>query len=313
MKIQRLTFLGVRGLSDITFDHRIRERQTPRCGLHHGPRGVGQDPRARGAAGGEVGHRTLRPDGPRGGAWIAPGGSASKVAITFYLDEEERTYAGTSEPTMEGEATFLPQRARPEADEGLIPRCWQRYDHTSGYGKIEYFPSNRRVPVFPPFHGTNTLEQRILRAGKDPRKYSFVLRFLRDLENSKEATLAFSTLLASLSSTLRYEPDGPADGMPRCFRSRGGAAMMPTEISDAEADAVIFRGHGGGDAAHAIDPLIDRPELFADPRELRSFLGGLRSLGKDNQLIMATSSPELIAASEGGLVLKVDQADGSRR
>lgn len=312
MKIQRLTFLGVRGLPDLTFD-----LTDPASGAPHdvvlvtGGAASGKTRMLEALIAGKEGIAPYGPVGP-GGPWIAPGGSASKVAITFHLDEEERTYAGTIESTMEGEATFLPQRPRPEADDGLLA-VLERYDHSSGHGKFEYFPSNRRIPVFPPFHGTNTLEQRILRPGKDPRKYSFVLRFLRDLENSPTATQAFSEKLSAISSTLRYEPDGPADGMPRCFRSRGGSTVLPTEISDAESDAVIFAATAVAMQLVRSIVLIDRPELFTDVRELPRLLGGLRGLGEGNQLIMATSSPELIAAAEGALVLRVDPADASRK
>lgn len=305
MKIQRLTFLGVRGLSDTTFD-----LTDPASGAPHdvvfitGPAASGKTRALEAIIAGKEGVAPYGPVG-LGSPWIAPDSSAAKVAITYHLDEEERVYAGTNEPTMEGETTFLPQRPRPEADEGLIA-VLERYDHASGYGKVEYFPSNRRLPIFPPFHGTNTLEQRILRPGKDPRKYSFVLRFLRDLEDNKAAAAAFAEKLAALSSTLRYEPEGPVDGMPRCFRSRGGPNVAPTEISDAEGDAVIFAATAVAMQLVRSILLIDRPELFTDARELPRFLGGLRALG-GNQLIMATSSPEMLAAAQGALVLRLDQ------
>jgi hypothetical protein len=52
--------------------------------------------------------------------------------------------------------------------------------------------------------------------------------------------------------------------------------------------------------------LIDRPELYADARWLRNFMVGLRSLGEDNQLILASSSPELAAAAEDALVVSLE-------
>lgn len=312
MKIQRLTFLGVSGLPDLTFD-----LTDPASGAPHdvvfitGPAASGKTRALEAIVAGKEGIAPYGPVGP-GAPWIATGGTASKVAMTFWLDEEERTYAGTNEATMEGETTFLPQRPRPEADEGLAA-VLERYDHKGNNGKLEYFPSSRRLPVFPPFHGTGTMEQRILRPGKDARKYSFIPRFLRDLEAGSGAALAFAEKLAALSATCRYEHDRAVDGMPVCFRSRGGTPMPPDELSDAESDAVIFAATAVAVNLTRSIVLVDRPDLFADPRDIKRFLGGLLGLGAGNQLIMATSSPELLAAAEGALVLRIDQPDASRR
>lgn len=304
MKIQRMTFLGVRGLSDATFD-----LTDPASGAPHGvvlitgPAASGKTRVLEAIVAAKEGIAPYGPLGP-GGPWIAAGGTAAKVAMTFALDEEEQTYAGTQQPTMDGETAFLPHRPRAEADEGLIALL-ERYDHQNGTGKIEYFPTNRRIPAFPPFHGTNTLEQRVLRPGKDPRKYSFVLRFLRDLEDNKALEKAFAEKLASLSTTVGYERVGPTDGMPRCFQSRGATGLAPTELSDAESDAVIFAATSVVIQLRRSIVLVDRPELFTDPRDLPRLYTGLRALGEDNQLFLATSSPELIAAAEGALVLKL--------
>ena len=303
MKIQRLTFLGVRGLSDATFDLTDPASGAPYpVVLITGPAASGKTRALEAIVAAKEGIAPYGPMGP-GAPWIAAGGSAAKVALSFHLDEEERTYAGTAEDRMDGETAFLPQRARSEADEGLIALL-ERYDHGAS-GKLEYFPTNRRVPSFPPFHGTNTLEQRVLRPSKDPRKYSFVLRFLRDLEDSKATEAAFADKLAMLSTTVRYERVGPADGMPRCFRSRADELLAPTELSDAESDAVIFAATAVAIGLNRSIVLIDRPELHADLRDLPRFYGALRALGNDNQLILATSSPELVAAAEGALVIKL--------
>src|SRR5262249_43368647 len=155
------------------------------------------------------------PYGPRqpGAPWIAEEGGAAKVAITFHLDEEERMYAGVDTAAIEGEATFFPDVARGEADEGLAA-VLERYDPHPGNGKLESFPATRRIPIHAPFHGTSAPEQRSFRSGKDPRKYSFIPRFLQDLEGQPAEAQAFVERLAALSSTCRWERGGGGKGLP---------------------------------------------------------------------------------------------------
>jgi hypothetical protein len=305
MKIQRVTFLGVRGVGDLALDF-----TNPRTGAPHdvvilaGPPASGKT-RALEAI--VAAKEAIGPYGPMaaGGPWIAAGSMASKVVIALYLDEEERTYAGTTSPILEGEATFLPQRTAREAGEELTA-VLERYEHGEKTGKVEYFPASRRVSTFGPFHGMGALEQRLLRPGKDPRKYSFIMRFLREIEGEAEVAQRFSERLAALSPTCRFERTSSSNALPRGFRSREGSLLSLGELSDSESDAVLFAATAVALDLHRSLVLIDRPELYADARWLRNFMVGLRSLGEDNQLILASSSPELAAAAEDALVVSLE-------
>src|SRR5262249_47041652 len=121
----------------------------------------------------------IAPYGPMtpGSPWIGAG-HAAKILVTFHLDDAERDYAGTSPSTLEGARVFLPERPRSEADEGLRA-VLERYSHDPAQGKLEYFPPGRKIPSFPPFASLGTAEQRMARPSRDPRKYSFVIPFLR--------------------------------------------------------------------------------------------------------------------------------------
>lgn len=305
MKIQRVTYLGVRGVGDLSLDF-----TNPRTGAPHdvvlltGPPASGKT-RALEAI--VAAKEAIAPYGPISavGSWIAPGSMASKVVLSFYLDEEERTYAGTSSAALEGEALFLPQRPSREAGDDLIAVV-ERYEHGEKTGKVEYFPASRRVTTLGPFHSLGRLEQRLLRPSKDPRKYSFIMRFLREIEGSAEVSREFSEKLAGLSPTCRFERTTSSDALPRCFRSRGGSLLSLGELSDSEADAVIFAATAVALDLHRSIVLIDRPDLYADARSLRGFMAGLRSLGEDNQLILASASPELAAAAEDALVVSLE-------
>lgn len=305
MKIARVMFLGVRGIRDATFD-----LLNPSTGAPHdvviftGPPASGKT-RALEAI--FTAKEAIAPYGPMiaGGPWIQAGGLVSKVALTFYLDEEEQTYAGVTSPLVETEATFYPQRTARLADDGMMALL-QRYDHSRKTGKFEYFPATRRLPSHGPFAGLAPLEQRLLRPSKDAHKYSFVVRFLREIEDNAGLAQAFGERLKALSPTCSYERTGRTDGLPRCFRSREGSLLAASELSDSEADAVLLAA-----TAVAIDlgrsiVLIDRPDLYVDAGNTKGFVAGLRGLGADNQLLLASASQALLAAADQALTIHVE-------
>ncbi|HVY44924.1 MAG TPA: hypothetical protein VHB21_03555, partial [Minicystis sp.] len=235
MKLLRATFLGVRGVPDATLHLGDATTGKPRdLVVVTGPPASGKT-RALEAI--VAAKEAVAPYGPPqpGAAWIAPSEGAAKVALVFVLDEEEQVFAGTESPMAEVDVTFYPRETRHDADEGT-EAVLGRYAH-DGTGKIEYFPSTRRLPTYGPFAGLSPLEQRVLRPSKDTRKYSFVPRFLRELEDERRgAAEAFAERLAALSPTCRYEAGARSEGLPRCFRSRGGRPVGPMELCDGEAD-----------------------------------------------------------------------------
>ncbi|MFT3764919.1 MAG: hypothetical protein QM820_05290 [Minicystis sp.] len=304
MKIQSLSFLGIRGLRDASFDLTQRESGAPHDVVVFTGRGASGKTRALEAI--VATKEAIAPYGPMvpGAPWIAVGSPVAKIKIAFHLDDEEMTFARASSKVVEAEVTFHPQRARGEADDGLIALLG-RYSHDPALGKLEYFPAARRIPVLPPFGGLGTAEQRLLRAGKDARKYGFVVRFLRDLEGEPLRAQAFAALLEGLSPSLRYVAQ-PSEGLPRCLSSHGGLPVTPADISDSEADAVIFAATAVGLGLGRSLLLIDRPDQYVDAAFMKRFVTGLRALGQGNQLVLASSSPELIEAATPGAVLTLE-------
>jgi len=300
MKILRATFLGIRGVGDATLD-----LTDPRTGAPHGtvvvtgPSGSGKTRvlEALIAAKEAIGSYGMPTTGER---WIGPG-NAAKIRITFHLDAAEQVYAGTSSATLEAEVIFLAARARCEADEGLRA-VLERYSHDRAQGKLEYFAASRRIPTTAPFAGLGTAEQRIGRAGKEPRKYSFVVPFLRSLEHDRARADGFAARLAALSTTCVYQAGPPAEGVPRCFSSRGGPPATVHELSDGEADAVIFAATAVAVGLDHSLVFIDRPDLHLD--DVGHLLGGLAALGQDNQLFLA-AGPRLAGAVDGAHVVSL--------
>ncbi|APR81789.1 Hypothetical protein A7982_07138 [Minicystis rosea] len=306
MKIQRVTFLGIAGLADTTVDFTNPATSAPHdLVVLTGAPGCGTTRMLEAIV---AAKEAIAPYGPMAtnpGSWVGVSTGAAKVAFAFYLDEEERRFAGTDAIVVEAEAMFMAGRTQSEADDG-IRAVLNRYTHGGQMGKMEYFPSARRIPRLGPFGGLTQLEQRLLRSSKDAEKYGFIPRFLQVLEREPEVARAFAERLAALSPTCRYERDGAQAPVPRCFTSRGRAPLRYNEISDAEADAVIFAA-----TAVAIDlscslVLVDRPELYVHPSFVRSFVAGFAGLGEDNQFILASASPEVIAAAESGCVIRLE-------
>jgi hypothetical protein len=291
MKIQRATFLGVRGVGDATLD-----LTDARTGAPHGTvviTGPGASGKTRVlealiAAKEAIGAYGLP---PAGASWIG-GASAAKILITFHLDGAERDYAGAASSTMDAEVIFVGERARSEAGEGLRALL-ERYSHDAGKGKLEYFPANRRIPPHAPFSGLGTAEQRMGRAAKDPRKYSFVVSLLRALDHDRARREGFAARLEALSPTCRYVP-GATDVVPRCFSSRGATAVTAADLSDGEADAVLFAATAVALGLDHSIVFVDRPDLHLD--DAAHLLGGLGALGQDNQLFLA-AGPALAAAA----------------
>ena len=306
MKLARVSFLGVRGLADATYDLLAPSGAPHDVVVVTGPTASGKTRFLEAIV---AAKESIAPYGllQPGSPWIASGSLGAKVSIAFWLDEEERTYAGTTSALVEADVTFNPQRGTSDADEGLVAGL-ERYDHRPERGKVEYFPATRRLPTFPPFHGTSAVEQRMLRPGKDPRKYSFVPRFLGELRANPAAVRAFSSRLEALSPTVRYVRPAASDGVPKCFTSRGGAPVTPMELSDGEGDAVLFAATATAIGLGRSLLLVDRPELHADPTRLAPLVGGLRALGADNQLVLASGSAELVAASRPAHVVTLEGA-----
>jgi hypothetical protein len=304
MKLLRATFLSIRGVADAT-----HELGDPTTGQAHdvvlitGPAASGKTRLLEAIL---AAKEVIAPYGPMmtGARWLAPGAPSGKIVLTFQLDDEEQRRVGSPGPSVTAEALFTEERCRCDADDALVTLL-QHYAHDERWGKIEYLPANRGVSPPGAMHGLSAIEQRLLRATRDPRKYSFLPRLLFAFTWDAAYAAArdrFQAALASLSSTARYL--GPNQEDPtRCFSSRGGPRVDAGELSDAEGHAVILAAMATLIRLRRSILLVDRPELSADERSVASFLHAARGLAPDLQLIAATSSPALVAAADPRTVL----------
>jgi hypothetical protein len=303
MKVQRVSFRGVAGLPDRTLDFTDARTGAPHAVVVlTGPSGAGKTRVLDAIAAAKEG---IRPYGLQatGAAFVGAAGTA-KVALTFHLDESERDFAGSASPTMDAEVLFHPDRVEAQVDDGLRA-VLGRFSHNPAYGKVDYFPAERRVPTFPPFPGLGPAEQRVLRMGKDPRKYGSVLPFLRTLDHEADRRERFAAALASLAPALRFVADTSGQVLPLCFSRRGGAPMSVTSLSHAETDAVLFAATATLVGLDHSLVLVDRPDLHAD--DPGAFVAALAGLGRDNQLVLGMK-PGSAAAVSGAHVVSLDAA-----
>lgn len=301
MKIQRAKFIGVSGVPDMTLD--LTEGRT---GVPHSLvaiTGPGASGKTRMIEALIAAKEAIRPYGlmSAGASWIR-GGASAKIYVTFYLDEGERDFANTSSPTLEGEVIFHPDRINAESDDGLRA-VLGRYAHNPAHGKVDYFPAERRIPMFPPFGGLGAGEQRPGRLTNDPRKYGFVLPLLRSFEHDGARRDRFAASLEALSPTCRYVADTSGETIPKCFTSRGGDPVTVGQLSQAESDAVIFAATAATISLDHSLVFIDRPDLYVD--DLDALLDGLVSLGKDNQLLVTGGAKMAAAAARRAHVVSL--------
>ncbi len=301
MKLKRATFLGIRGLRDLTIDFASGDSKPhPTTLLFGGPAsGKTRILEALLAA-----KDVLAPYGApvRGALWVEPGKSA-KIELTFVLDPEELADAGLSDASVYAETIFSERRCQREAPEGLIS-VLQRYEHDPRFGKVEYFPAHRSLPPPGVAAGISAAEQRLLRTTKDPRKYSFVPRLIAVMGSSSELRERFANTLSRLSPTVRFLPGSPSDPL-RCFSSRGGTVLLPHELSGTEEDAVILASTAVLVRLERSVLFIDRPEKATDEKGFAQWLDGVHAMAPDAQVILASSSASVLANLEPRAVVQL--------
>ncbi|MCC6523979.1 MAG: hypothetical protein IT373_15070 [Polyangiaceae bacterium] len=227
-----------------------------------------------------------------------------------------------------------------DADAGTVERprrlepVFSRYDRAPTSGKAEYFPADRRMrPTLwrEPGPTSRERDEAAPRLGRDLGKYGFVGRFLRDLAAASaerlQGTLVaagvvtrgeeadelapFKQALAPLAKDLRLlrvELSG-ALGADVVFVRRDRREVELGALSDSEADAVLFAATFVRQGLEGSLVLVDRPELYQDPKHAGAFVRGLAGLGH-NQLVVATSTPEHCDGIEGALRLDLEARRG---
>ena len=104
--------------------------------------------------------------------------------------------------------------------------------------------------------------------------------------------------------------DRPESGFRVRFRCRDGTVVDLDELSASERQAVLFGLTFLRSGVHRSLVLIDSPELHLPPRRHADFFAGVCALGRDNQILAATTSAELLASVGLDQVIDLSSARG---
>ncbi|MFO0761125.1 MAG: AAA family ATPase [Byssovorax sp.] len=262
---------------------------------------------------------------------IAKGDHQGRVTAIWWISERERDFTGLEEPLQPCNLTIGSDSIQVDTDDRLR-RLFAYYAQDAGHGKFEYFPHGRRL-TSPGWKGPSLAVSGAatgrLRLAGDPDKYIGLREVLRNLVLAGAARIAqvldtqgialrtdvpdplasYRDAMALLLPDLRLATVEPQDkGALVWFLRRDGARVELDDLSASEQQAVLFASAFVRLGLCRSVILIDTPELFIHPRRQAAFFAGLAQLGEDNQIIAATSSPELLAAVRPEQVIDLDQA-----
>jgi hypothetical protein len=229
---------------------------------------------------------------PGGLGFIRPGNSSAKVVISWQLDAEEQATIGAKGPIASTELIFHDEQE--DDSDSRMRFLIERYAHDDETPKFEYFSERRRLDVGGGGASLDETEQLYLRTDPSPRKFSWVPAFLEELPDRPDSASRFANLVGRLSGSAAYDLER------HVLTSKGRTIAGLHELTASEADAVMFASTATLVGLSRSIVLIDRPELHG--LEPARAMDGLSALGKDNQLILATSSPAFVASGRGAVV-----------
>ena len=265
---------------------------------------------------------------PDGGRMLRRGASAGTIEATWLLSSEEQAHAELDEArhrvrweTSGGRAIDVPPRLR---------RLFADHSCSPDRGKFELFPANRwlHVEEAATRQASPRAEDVRLRLTAEAHKYAGLRRLFHDLTLADAARLAqlldtqgialrtqqpdalapFKEAIAALLPDLRLASVELGERATRVwFQRRDGARVELDELSDSEQQAVLFAVTFRRLGLNHSVILIDTPELHLHPRRVVPFFGRLVELGRDNQIIAATTSAELLATVRPEQVIDLGQ------
>ena len=264
---------------------------------------------------------------------MRPGARAARIEARWSLSPDERARAGIVEAEITTVSLFgegAPALStHPEGLRALLAE----YTRDPERGKVEYFHAERALP---PSHGARAasgdispvMEARTrLAASLDkyrPLRGYLIEAILNDglslAETVRERGIAVrraepdaqTGIREALRALLRDKAfdgiDRPESGYRVRFRCRDGEIVDLDELSASERQAVLFGVTFLRSGVHRSLVLIDSPELHVHPRRQTDFFSALCALGRDNQIIAATTSPELLSAVRTDQVIDLSSA-----
>ncbi len=307
MKILKVVVDGIRGLPDREFSFAGASGKAASVVAITGPTGAGKTSLLEAIV---AGKERIRPFGPMApdNAILRPGVKSGKITITWELSPADREQGGTDRATITTDALVGPSFAEVELDPAIEALLGNASLETS-VSKLEYFAANRVMPVGTGVDATSLGEgpaDRIHRLTKNNAKYGGFVKFIvaaglgLDVDEEGNArppgriTAAFGKLCSSKKLAGLYRA---GDGVFPGFTDGMGRPLGLTQLSDGELDALLVSTTFVRNGLRGSIILLDTPELHRSDQEARAFVEGIRNLEEDNQLIVATRSPAVVATA----------------
>jgi energy-coupling factor transporter ATP-binding protein EcfA2 len=329
MKLLQLTCQAIRGVPDGSYSFAAARNGVPLdCVVVTGGPGSGKTSllEAIAAIKEATGSYGLPPDGRR---MLRRGMTAGRIEATWLLSTAELSRAELEDarPRVSWE---IGDGAQVIEIAPRLRRLVGRYSVDPEIGKFELFSANRRISaeVSSSRSPRSPAEDAHLRLTSERDKYTDFRLHLRALALSEatrltqlldtqgialrtqqpDALAPFKEAIAALLPDLRLAAVELEDRMARIwFQRRDGARVELDELSESEQQAVLFAVTFRRLGLNHSVILIDTPELHLHPRCHAAFFAGLLELGRDNQIIAATTSAELCAAARPEQVIDLAQ------
>lgn len=261
-----------------------------------------------------------------------------RIGTTWLLSDADRVTSELGEASQTVVWEILDGSSTIDAHPRLR-RLLGAYSSDPGRGKFELFPANRcllfgdppgaRRPTPDPAEGR-------LRMSSAPEKYAGLRAHLRDLVladagrlsqllatqgialrvRQPDALVPYREAIASILPNIRLATVEPDDRSAQVFfHKRDDSRVELAELSDSEQQGVLFATTFRRFGLNRSVVLIDSPELYVHPRRQADFFAAVVALGRDNQIIAATSSPALLAVARPEQIIDLSRprAEAARR
>jgi hypothetical protein len=238
MRIATVSTLGVSGLVDRELAFEGRESDGPaRVVALTGARGRGKTRLLEAIA---AAKESAAPYGalPASSDWTREGRPA-KVQISWWLDEDERSFAGVVEPALSTETLFLHDKLPQSSGDPGLRAILARYEHRTTSGKVDYIPADRRIPRFASRSSSLLFDQKQRRLGRDEGKYGVLPHFVVELYRHRpEEAAQIADAFARLSGGRRLLGIDDVGGL--MFDAPSGGTLTLERLPRADETAFLL-------------------------------------------------------------------------
>lgn len=296
MRITSIEVAGVRGMPDRQLDLSKREEaEPPRIVALAGTPGCGKTRLLEAIA---AAKECAAPYGqlPSSAGWAPEGGNA-KVKTTWWLDEDERSFAGLVGTSATVETVFTDDKLPQTSGDPGLRAVLGRYEHRSTVGKVDYLDADRRIPPFASRAANLVLDQKQRRMTRDEGKYATLPQYVADLfRNEPERVNEVRELFSALSRGRRLL--GLDERGRLQFDSRAGQPVGLRQLPRSDEMAFLLAASVAMVGLRRSVVLFDAPELHFPPGDAARLLAELVAFTPTTQWIVASHDPAITTMAD---------------